>query len=568
MVKPTTIAASEADLVRSVRMLSDAGAACIQVRTREPYRAAMTLRRAFLVGKDTSPYREWDCINGMRMFTAENYTDPMVPAASADNPMNDLFSALNLINTMRRDLRSDLYVNAKALHQFVYINPGPFLNQPPMVELLCQLANNLPTSNVCVLLVTADEPLSSIPQGMLQVTSLATPSADELSQIIRNLLQDAGRHSDSAGAFRDGMDIDDDDLARIAHMGAGMTAFEFETYAAIAVIEAQLRADTQLTADVLMEGISRGKTEIVKQSDMLELMAPTDMSEVGGMDGLKEWLAQRADCFGDEAREFGIETPKGIVVCGVAGTGKSLVGRSVASLFGLPLVRFDVASVFSKYVGDSEQRMRAALKLIESMAPVCVLIDEVDKALGGASGGGSDGGASSRVFGTLLSWLQDCKAPVFIVATANRTQGLPAEFLRKGRFDQIFSVGMPDAAERQQVLKVHLRKRGRDIASFSDADLSVFSTKSEGYVPAEIEAAVKDGLILAFHNRESLQMKHILAALEDTVPMSISNAAQVSEIVEWASRNATPVTKKPTRAQVSPGNNVRRMRARNTTKES
>jgi ATPases of the AAA+ class len=563
MAKTPTIAASEADLMRSVRMLSDAGAAVLQIRTREPYRAALALRRSFLVGKDASPYREWDCINGMRMFTAENFTDPMVPASNPSEPMNDLYSALNLINSMRRDQHSDLYVNNKALHYFVYINPAPFLQQPPLIELVCQLANSLPTSNVCVLLVTADEPLSGIPQGMLQVTSLATPSAEELIQITRNLLQDAGRHSESVEAFQDGMDIADEDLARIAHMGAGMTAFEFETYAAIAVIEAQSRADNQLTAEVLMEGISKGKTEIVKQSDMLELMAPTAIDEVGGMEGLKEWLLQRTDCFSEEAREFGIETPKGIAVVGLPGSGKSLIGKAIANVFNLPLVRFDISAVFSKFVGDSEQRMRSALKLVESMSPLVLLIDEVDKAMGGM-GGSNDGGASSRVFGTFLTWLQECKSPVFTIVTANRVNGMPPEFLRKGRFDQVFSVGMPDAMERSAVLRVHLAKRGRAIDDFNAADLSAFSAKSNGYVPAEIEAAVKDGLILAFHAHEELQMRHILAALEDTVPMSVSNAAQVNEIVEWARHNATPVTKKPTAATPIAGN-VRRMRTRTPT---
>lgn len=553
------VAASEADLMRSVRMLSDAGAAVIQIRTREPYRAATTLRRHFLVGKNASPYREWDCINGMRVFTSENFTDPLVSAGA--EPMQDLFSALGHITALRRDTTSELYVRAEAVHYFVYVNPAPYLEgMPPLIEMVCQLADTLPTSNVCVLLVTADAPLAMIPQGTLQVTSLATPSHGELVGILKDLIREAGRHAEELEAFQDGVDIDDEDIDRIAHMGAGMTAYEFETYAAISVIEAQSREDHALTTEVLMDGISKGKTEVIKQSEVLELIPAGNIEDVGGMQGLKEWISQRAGCYSDEAKAFGIEPPKGAALVGVPGAGKSLVAKAIASVLGVPLVRFDFGRIFSKFVGDSEQRMHSALAMVSAMAPCVLFCDEIDKGLGGAGGSG-DSGTSSRVLGSFLTWLQESKAPVFTLVTANRVNGLPPELLRKGRFDQVFSVGLPDATERTEVLAIHLRKRGRDIEDFSDGDISAFVAKSEAYVPAEIEAAVKDGLVLAFHAGEELAMKHIIAALADTVPMSTSNAEQIAGIVEWAKNNATPVSKRPTRA-APPSTNVRRIRSR------
>lgn len=223
--------------------------------------------------------------------------------------------------------------------------------------------------------------------------------------------------------------------------------------------------------------------------------------------------------------------------------GKSLVAKATASVLGVPLIKLDFARVFSKYVGDSERQIREALKMVESMAPVCCLIDEIDKGLGGAGGSG-DSGTSSRVLGTFLTWLQDCKAPVFCVVSANRIEGLPPELLRKGRFDKIWSVAMPDPDERRDVLEIHLRKRNRSIEEFTEPELDEFLLASEGYIPAEIEAAVKDALVGAFSDpsAEGLEMRHLIAALKDMVPLSRSHKENIEKILNWARENATPVS--------------------------
>lgn len=566
MTTQDSIPASEAELIRSIHRLSDAGAAVIQIRTREPYRAASALRKHFHVGRDASPYREWDCINGMRVFTETNFQDPLVGPMDAANPMHDLHSALGYIMDQRRDQHSNLYSDPDHTHYFVYVNPAPFMDMPPTIELVCQLATTLPSTNACVLIITYDAPLSMLPQGTVQVAHMETPSHGELVHILDRILDESrSLMEQDESTFPEGIQIEDEEVEQIAHMGAGMAAFEFETYVAISVIEAQSRELTQLTAEVIMEGVSKGKTEVVKQSDVLELLPSGDIQDVGGMEGLKEWISQRSGCYSDEAREFGIEPPKGIALVGVPGAGKSLVAKAISSVLGIPLVRFDFGRVFSKFVGDSEARMHSALKMVESMAPIVLFADEIDKALGGATGGG-DSGTSSRVLGAFLTWLQECKAPVFTLATANRVDGLPPELLRKGRFDQIFSVGMPSPEERENVLAIHLRKRGRDIEDFDANDLLAFANKSEGFVGAEIESAVRDGLVLAFHAKESLEMKHIVAALEDTVPMSVSNKARIDAIVEWAKTNATPVSKRPTVPPSSTAGNVRRLGRRTTTR--
>jgi SpoVK/Ycf46/Vps4 family AAA+-type ATPase len=202
----------------------------------------------------------------------------------------------------------------------------------------------------------------------------------------------------------------------------------------------------------------------------------------------------------------------------------------------------DFGRVFSKYVGDSESRVRSALKMIEQMAPCVLFADEIDKGLGG-SGGGGDSGTSSRVLGSYLTWLQECKAPVFNVVTANRVQGLPPELFRRGRFDKIFSVTMPNPKGREEVLRIHLRKRGRDLDNFEREDIQAFLDASEGYVPAEIEAAVKDAITESFADvaAEDLEMRHLIAAIKDMIPLSKSHASAMEEIKRWAEANATPV---------------------------
>lgn len=216
------------------------------------------------------------------------------------------------------------------------------------------------------------------------------------------------------------------------------------------------------------------------------------------------------------------------------------MAKAVASVLGVPAVRLDFGRVFSKFVGDSENRVRAALAMVESMAPVVLFVDEIDKGLGGAGSGGGDSGTSSRVLGSFLTWLQENKSKVFTIVTANRIDGLPPELLRRGRFDGIFSVGLPNADERLEVLRIHLRKRNQDIKALSNVE--PFVRKSEGYVPAEIESAVKDALIAAFATEERvLTVAHLVKALDDMIPMSVSHKAAIDRIVEWAAANATPV---------------------------
>jgi AAA+ superfamily predicted ATPase len=520
---------SERVLMEQVYMLADAGASVLQIRTKEPVRTALVLRKNILTSND-SEYREWDTVNGFRSFTRENYVDHKIMGNK-----DDFMAALETPLTEIRDIKSSINAHPNRIHYFVFVDPQPFIaNNHYAAQLIQQYGAILSTSNVCILFVTPDTALESLPVGSVLTAAMNTPSAAELQEVLEKIVDR------SVDDFEGGSEMTEDDAKKLSYLGLGLSLFEFETYAAIAIIEASTNSDAAITFERLSEGISKGKTEVVKQSDILELTASASMADVGGMARLKDWVASRADCYSDAAKEYGIEPPKGIVIVGVPGTGKSLCAKSTASELGVPLVSMDFGNVFSKYIGDSESRVRAALKMAEDMAPCVLFLDELDKGLGGAGGGSGDNGTSSRVLGTFLKWLQDCKAPVFVMVTANRVDGLPPELLRRGRFDQIFSVGLPNAVDRIEVLKIHLRKRNKPF-DFTKDDLFAYTKASDNYVPAEIESAVKDAMIAAFNAKETLGMQHILQALEDMVPMSKSNKEQIERIVAWAKDNATSV---------------------------
>lgn len=532
---------SELKLMDELYKLADAGASVIQIRTREPIRTALTLRKN-IVTSDDAEYREWDTVNGFRNFTAANYIDHKQPGKG-----EDFMTALAEPLTSMREHSSSVNAHPDKIHYFVYVNPQPYLaNNPYATEQVQQYAAILPTSNICLVFVTPEVTLDSIPPGTILTTEMNTPSAKELQDVLEKIVDK------SAEDFDDGSELTDDEMKQLSYLGLGLTLFEFETYSAISIIEAGAKEHKAITFDAMSEGIAQGKTAVVKQSDILELTAGAKMEDVGGMARLKDWVASRANCYSDDAKEYGIEPPKGIVLVGVPGAGKSLAARSTASELGVPLVKMDFSRVFSKYIGDSESRIRSALKMVEEMAPVVLFLDELDKGLGGSGGDGGDSGTSSRVLGTFLSWLQDCKAPVFVMVTANRVSGLPPELLRRGRFDQVFSVGLPTDVERLEVLHIHLRKRGKEL-KLSNQDKFDFTTASHGYVPAEIESAVKDALIAAFNSKEHLSVSHIIDALGEMVPMSVSNKDQIDRIVEWAKNNATSVNYDPVAPDMVPG---------------
>lgn len=274
--------------------------------------------------------------------------------------------------------------------------------------------------------------------------------------------------------------------------------------------------------------VTAEKKQILRESEALEFFAASETpDDVGGLGALKEWLRLRERAFSQEARDYGLPAPKGIALLGIPGTGKSLTAKMIGGLWHLPLVRLDVGALFGGLVGESEERTRRALRLAETVAPCIVWIDEMEKAL---AHGNTDSGASKRVFGTILTWMQEKKAPCFIVATANDISSLPPELLRKGRFDEVFFLDLPNLQEREEIFTVHLRKRNRFPQDFN---VSLLAKLSEGCVGAEIEQAVIDAMYLGFNEGREFTTRDVEVSLNRLVPLSIAQRESVDALRAW-----------------------------------
>jgi len=321
--------------------------------------------------------------------------------------------------------------------------------------------------------------------------------------------------------------LDAEGRDRLLRAAQGLTLKEAEN-----VLAKTLVLDGKLDADDVTVVFSE-KQQIIRKSGLLEYYdSQEQFSDIAGLDNLKQWLMKRTMAFSDRAAEFGLPAPRGVLLLGVQGCGKSLSAKAISSLWRLPLLRFDIGRLFGSLVGSSEANVRRAIQTAESIAPAVLWIDEVDKAFAGTSGSaGSDGGTSARVFGTLLTWLSEKTAPVFVVATANDVSNLPPELLRKGRLDEIFFVDLPNEEERLDVFRIHIERRGRDSQNF---DLGGLARASEGFSGAEIEEGIISGLFDAFSQGVELSTQIVLESLAATVPLSRTMSEELSRLRTWA----------------------------------
>ena len=284
--------------------------------------------------------------------------------------------------------------------------------------------------------------------------------------------------------------------------------------------------------------VLEAKKQLLRHSGMLEFIeASDDMATVGGLENLKRWLAQRRGAWEDSAREFGLEPPRGVIILGVQGCGKSLCARAVAGEWKLPLVKFDTSAVYDKYIGETEKRIRKVFQVAEGLAPCVLWIDELEKVFAGSGpdSASADAGVSSRLLASFLSWMQDRKSAVFVAATSNNVTVLPPELIRKGRFDELFFVDLPNRAERRQVFSIQLARRKRNPLEF---DLDQVAAAADGYSGAEIEAAVEGALYAAYSGRKPLTTQSLVAALAQTIPLSTTRAEEITALRAWAKTRA------------------------------
>ncbi len=299
-------------------------------------------------------------------------------------------------------------------------------------------------------------------------------------------------------------------------------------------------------SDLDIPELVKEKEQLIKKKGNLEYFHPdSSLNEVGGLENLKAWLKRRRLAFSQEAKDFGLEIPRGLLMLGLPGTGKSLSAKAIANEWQLPLLRLDMGNIYGGIVGQSESNMRDALKLAEAISPSILWIDEIEKGFSGAqSSGATDGGTTARVLGNFLTWMQEKTKPVFVVATANNIAQLPPELLRKGRVDEIFFVDLPTENERSEVIKVHLDKLRR-LENLSPTQINTLATLSKGFTGAELKEAIKEALFIAFDEVQELEFEHIKKALLETTPMSITMSEVIENTRKWAKGRAVNASVEP-----------------------
>jgi SpoVK/Ycf46/Vps4 family AAA+-type ATPase len=403
---------------------------------------------------------------------------------------------------------------------FVLRDFHDFMQNSEVKRRLRDLANLLRTTLSTAIIIS---PLLRLPEELekdITIVDFPLPDKQELEELIRQIASDISDNS----ALR--VDLDEKSIESIVDASVGLTINEAENVFAKTLVQAQ-----RLSADQAPL-VYAEKQQIIRKNGLLEYInTDDDLSSVGGLDQLKGWIAKRRNAMDPQAARFGLPPPRGVLLVGVQGCGKSLAAKATAKELGHPLVRMDIGRLFSKMVGETEHNIRRALGVAEAIAPVVLWVDELEKGLSGiGSSDSTDGGTTARLFGTLLTWLQEKTAPVFVVATANDIERLPPEVLRKGRFDEIFFVDLPAEAERREIFAIHLTKRARKPELF---DLDHLAEASEGYSGAEIEQVVLEAMFNAYGQKPDIETSDLLFALTRLVPLSRTMRKSINDRRMW-----------------------------------
>ncbi|MGF1590490.1 MAG: AAA family ATPase [Pleurocapsa sp.] len=428
-------------------------------------------------------------------------------------------------NTVSPEAAIEWTIRQKEGGIYIFKDLHPFIDGPVITRWLRDAIASFKGSDKVIILMS---PLQTLPielEKEVVVLDYPLPNLAELNQVLSDRL-----------AKTKGNRLDTETREKLLKAALGLTKDEAEKV----YRKAQVKAGKLTESEV--EIVLSEKKQLIRRNGILEYIEEDEtINSVGGLEELKRWLKQRSNAFTERAREYGLPQPKGMLILGVPGCGKSLIAKTTSRLWSLPLLRLDMGRVYDgSTVGRSEANLRSALKTAESISPVILFIDELDKAFAGGGGSGdSDGGTSGRIFGSFLTWMQEKKSPVFVMATANRVERLPGEFLRKGRFDEIFFVDLPNSAERTDIFKIHLGKRRSEINRF---DLEQLTKVSDGFSGAEIEQAIIAAMYDAFAQDREFTQLDIIAAIKATLPLSRTMTEQVTALRDWAGQRARPAS--------------------------
>jgi SpoVK/Ycf46/Vps4 family AAA+-type ATPase len=427
-------------------------------------------------------------------------------------------------NTVSPEAAVEWVIRQREPGLFVFKDLHPFVDSPAVTRWLRDAIASFKDTQKTIILMS---PVQTIPIELeKEVAMLDYPMPDmtELNQVLSQQLEQVRSPRRMTTETRE----------KLLKAALGLTRDEAEKVYRKAQVTAGRLTEAEVNV-VLSE-----KKQLIRRNGILEYIEEDEtIDSVGGLEELKHWLKQRSNAFTERAREYGLPQPKGMLILGVPGCGKSLIAKTTSRLWGLPLLRLDMGRVYDgSMVGRSEANLRNALKTAESISPAILFIDEIDKAFAGSTGSAdSDGGTSSRIFGSFLTWMQEKSSPVFVMATANRVERLPGEFLRKGRFDELFFVDLPNSEERKEIFKIHLSKRRREIDRF---DLDQLVMVCDGFSGAEIEQALVAAMYEAFAQDREFTQLDIIAAIKATLPLSKTMSEQVTALRDWARQRARP----------------------------
>lgn len=422
-----------------------------------------------------------------------------------------------------------------------------YLHEHTLISRLRSFAIGVASQKINGISVVISQPVAALPPELekeIQVMHMPLPDADDLKKLMAQARQRYNIH-----------ERDFQESPALIDAALGLSTSEAQLAFAKAACQFNRLTDAEIPF------IVKEKEQVIRKNGHLEYFHPkATLDDVGGLDNLKSWLKRRKQSFGKDAREFGLETPRGVLLLGIPGTGKSLAAKAVANAWQLPLLRLDMGKIYGGIVGQSEANIRSALQTAEALAPSILWVDEIEKGLSGMqSSGATDGGTTSRVLGTFLTWLQEKEKPVFVVATANHIAQLPPELLRKGRVDEIFFVDLPTQQDRKDIIAIHLKRRQR-LEDFSPEELDELASVSKGFTGAELEEAVKEAMFLAFDAGHQLRKNDILEAIQATSPLSQTMHEMINDTREWAKGRAVNASSQPPEKLVSNSNEKPRLK--------
>ena len=504
---------------------------CDLLRARFPYIHITTYEETRLIKELTRIVSTPDLINSVRKVyvwkSSEGFKD------SNGMIQEDTYEKIQALNFVRKCEEDALFIFLD-FHVFCKNTSGNF--DDTVVRFLKDLIPNLKQARNFRNVIFVS-PTFTLPDDLkkdITVLDFDLPTSDEIASVLDGIIRD-----NSGGNLK--VNLNPKEKEELVKAAVGLTLQEAENAFARAMVN-----DGCLNSEDV-DIVLKEKSQVIKKSDILEYIdSKVKIEDVGGLENLKKWLSKRDKSWLDSAKKYGLPSPKGVLLTGVPGCGKSLIAKSISSMWHLPLLRFDVSKVFNMYVGNSESNMREAIKMAEAISPCVLWIDEIEKGFSGLGGSG-DSGTTSRIFGTFLSWMQEKTKPVFVVATANNIDSLPSEMIRKGRFDEIFFIDLPTFNERKQIFKVHLESRltypeVRGDFEINDETLKHLSNITEGFGGSELEQIVVMGLYDAFSEDRSITLNDFENAVKNTVPLSVTQAEQIISIRNWANVRAVAAT--------------------------